>query len=415
MLPGIGMFGTGEVTHVLVPILRDKGFSIAAIWGRTAAEAEQAAQELRIPFHTAKIDDVLLRKDVDLVFITCPPYLHSQISVKALGIGKHVVCDKPMTLLQTDALKMVRACQYYPTLISIVNHSLRFLPAIAHMRRAIHEGYLGPASDLSLIDVKVRMGSLFRTRYDWLCDETMGGGALNLVGSHVIDLVKFLTERKAIRVHGTVRTYVQHVNGIAGIRRITAPDFCTFQMELEGGNGGPGTLVTVNVNCHLSNNSFHQEVVVYGPNGHLTVRGGDLVGHRRNGDTGTIKEEMLYVDVQDLQFSPGGQDTVLPRPYVKGLCKLVGALRDAFHPNKESAGWIKEPVQAAATFEDGLYVQAVLDAVRKSSDERCWTKVSICTDSPTNQKGALANAAARIASGSVIRVDPSINHAAGYF
>uniref|UniRef100_A0AAG5DH78 Gfo/Idh/MocA-like oxidoreductase N-terminal domain-containing protein n=1 Tax=Anopheles atroparvus TaxID=41427 RepID=A0AAG5DH78_ANOAO len=83
MLPGIGMFGTGEVTHVLVPILRDKGFNIVAIWGRTGKEAEQAAVELKIPFHTAKIDDVLLRKDVDLVFITCPPFLHSQISVKA--------------------------------------------------------------------------------------------------------------------------------------------------------------------------------------------------------------------------------------------------------------------------------------------------------------------------------------------
>ncbi|KFB49474.1 AGAP008097-PA-like protein [Anopheles sinensis] len=417
MLPGIGMFGTGEVTHVLVPILRDKGFNIVAIWGRTAKEAEQAALELKIPFHTAKIDDVLLRKDVDLVFITCPPFLHSQISVKALGIGKHVVCDKPMTLMQSDAVKMVRASQYYPTLISIVNHSLRFLPAIAHMKRAIQEGYIGAHGtclDQTLIDVKVRMGPLFnRKRYDWLCDESMGGGALNLVGSHVIDLVKFLTERKAVRVHGTVRTYAMYASHAhTGIRRVAAPDVCTFQMELEG-EGNTPTLVTVNINCHESNNSFQQEVVIYGPAGHLTVRGGDLVGHRLNPDTGAIKEEMLYVDVQDLQFSTS--DTTLPRPYVKGLCKLVGALRDAFHPNKESAGWIKEPVQAAATFEDGLYVQAVLDAIRKSSSDRCWTKVSISTESPTNQKAnVLVNAAARLASASAIRADPSINHT-GYF
>ncbi|XP_055547035.1 glucose-fructose oxidoreductase domain-containing protein 1 [Wyeomyia smithii] len=379
MLPGIGMFGTGEITKVLVPILRDKGFCIAAIWGRTLKEAEEAALELQIPFYTGKVDDVLLRKDVDLVFITCPPYLHSQISVKALGIGKHVVCDKPMSLFQADALKMVRACQYYPSLISIVNHSLRFLPAIGHMKKAIQEGYLGPPEQLSLIDVKVRMCSLFHNKFDWLCDETMGGGALNLVGSHVIDLVKFLTERKAVKVHGAVRTYVKHIGQINGIRQITAPDFCTFQMELEN-----GTLVTVNINCHISNNAFQQEVAVYGGEGHLTVRGGDLVGHRAGGEPVTIKEEMLYVDVQDLQFATS--ETTLPRPYVKGLCKMVGALRDAFHPTKEATGWIKEPVQAAATFEDGLYVQAVLDAIRKSSEERCWAKVQICTESPTNQK-----------------------------
>lgn len=107
MLPGIGVFGTGAMARVLVPLLREKGFHIEAIWGRTIKDAEEISKELKIPFYTNKIDDVLLRKDVDLVFVICPPYLHSQISVKALGIGKHVVCDKPMGLGQLDALKMV--------------------------------------------------------------------------------------------------------------------------------------------------------------------------------------------------------------------------------------------------------------------------------------------------------------------
>lgn len=132
MLPGIGVFGTGLVVKVLVPILRDNGFKIEAIWSRTLHDAQEAAKELKIPFYTNKIDDVLLRKDVDLIFVLCSPNLHAQISVKALGIGKHIVCDKPAGLNQSDALKMVRAGQYYPTLISVINHSFRFLPAFTH-------------------------------------------------------------------------------------------------------------------------------------------------------------------------------------------------------------------------------------------------------------------------------------------
>lgn len=151
MLPGIGVFGTASEVKVLVPLLRDKGFEIKAIWGKTIKEAEAAARELSISFYTNKIDDVLLKKDVDLVFIICPPYLHSQISVKALGIGKHVVCDKPMGLGQADALKMVRGSQYYPSLISLVNYSLRFLPAFVQMKRILHEEYIGPVKDISLI------------------------------------------------------------------------------------------------------------------------------------------------------------------------------------------------------------------------------------------------------------------------
>lgn len=160
MLPGIGVFGTGSVVRIFIPFLREKGFKIEAIWGRTIAEASEVATDLEIPFHTSRIDDVLLRRDVDLIFIMCSPNLHAQIAVKALGIGKHVVCDKPAGLSQSEALKMVKAAQYYPSLISIVNHSLRFLPAFIKMKREIEEGYLG--GPVSVIDVRVQMGSLLR-------------------------------------------------------------------------------------------------------------------------------------------------------------------------------------------------------------------------------------------------------------
>lgn len=160
MLPGIGLFGTGSIVRMIVPFLREKGFKIEALWGRTIAEAEQVAKDLDIAFHTSRIDDVLLRKDVDLIFIMCSPNLHAQIAVKALGIGKHVVCDKPAGLSQSEALKMVRAAQYYPSLISIVNHSLRFLPAFVKMKNALDDGYLG--GPVTVIDIRVQMGSLLR-------------------------------------------------------------------------------------------------------------------------------------------------------------------------------------------------------------------------------------------------------------
>lgn len=393
MLPGIGVFGTGAEVKVLVPILREKGFRIEAIWGRTLAEAEEAARELQIAFYTNKVDDVLLKKDVDLVFINCPPYLHSQISVKALGIGKHVVCDKPMGLGQADALKMVRGAQYYPSLISLVNYSLRFLPAFSHMKRALHDEYLGAMADIRLVDIRVQMGSLLHDKFDWLCDATMGGGALNLIGSQVVDLVSFLFGgNRAVRVHGVVRTFAQNTAQVTGIRQVTAPDFCNFQMELQN-----GTLVTASLHSNISSSkSFIQEVLVCGKDGHLVVRGGDLFGQSRAA-AGGDKEEALYVDVQDLHVSTS--DSRLPRPVIKGLCKMIGALRESFV--QEQSSWVKEPVRAAATFEDGLYVQAVLDSIRESSDTRSWVKVNIISESPTNHAKIMS--AARMSAAVVIQ------------
>ena len=213
MLPGVGVFGTEPAVKILVPILREFGFTIEALWG-TTNEAEALATELKIQYFTTRIDDVLLRKNVDLVFVVCPPYLHSQISVKALGIGKHViVCSGNLGLGQGDALKMTRASLYYPSLIALTSHTLRFLPGVVQMKKLINENYLG---HVALLDFRLQMGTLFHDKFDWLCDATMGGGILNLFGSHLIDLVTFLTQQKAIRANGVVRTYTETTAAIQG-------------------------------------------------------------------------------------------------------------------------------------------------------------------------------------------------------
>lgn len=364
-LPGIGIFGTNEVVKVLVPILREKGFSIQAIWGKNMKEAEDTAKELKISFFTNKIDDVLLCKNVDMIFVLCQPYLHPQISVKALGIGKHVLCEKPIGINVADAQKMVRASEYYPSLIALVNHSLRFLPAFVHMKKSITDGIIGP---LSVIDVSVKISSLIHDSYDWLCSAEMGGGVLNLIGSHMIDLIHFLTGKKALRVHAIVRTFQSQTETVNGIRQITAPDFCNFQMELEG-----GLLVTANLQSNqCCRNAFEQDVKIIGRDGSLVVAGGgDLICLKKKGsdNSGEFKEEKLYVEVQDLRTESSSS---MPRPYIKGMTKMVGALKEAF---ATSTGWAKEAVSTAANFNDALYVQSVLEAIRKSSENRAWIKV----------------------------------------
>ncbi|XP_022237405.1 glucose-fructose oxidoreductase domain-containing protein 1-like isoform X2 [Limulus polyphemus] len=388
MLPGIGIFGTGKIVYVLVPCFRTRGFRVEAIWGRTQEDAEKVAEQLDIPFSTNKVDEVLLRKDVDLVCIVCSPHLHSQITVKALGIGKHVLCDKPAGLSQNEVLKMVRAAQYYPSLISVLCHSLRFLPVFIQMKKAIDEGYIG---EITVCDIRVQCGSLLHKQYDWMCEEVMGGGILTNVGSHIIDVICYLTSKRAVKVHGMIRTYTKTTEHIHGIRQISSDDFCTFQMELEG-----GSCSTVTLNNHLPG-QFNQEVLVCGTKGHVAVRGGDLYGQKK----GSVKEDVLFLDVEDLKYSPkcmkgassssllaetpDGLNTnnmsfILPKLYLKGFVKIVSALREAFISVQDKQCWVKEPVAMAATFEDGQYIQAVIDALRKSSKNKEWVKVEMLTE-----------------------------------
>lgn len=111
MLPGVGVFGTGVVIRCFVPILKSCGFNIVALWGPTQEEAAELARTLGVPFSSQRVEDVLLHKDVDLVVISCSPHLQTPIAVKALGIGKHVLCGTPAGPTVKEALKMVNAAR----------------------------------------------------------------------------------------------------------------------------------------------------------------------------------------------------------------------------------------------------------------------------------------------------------------
>ncbi|XP_069349156.1 glucose-fructose oxidoreductase domain-containing protein 1 isoform X2 [Eulemur rufifrons] len=88
MLPGVGVFGTSLTARVIIPLLKDEGFAVKALWGRTQEEAEELAKEMSVPFYTSRIDEVLLHQDVDLVCINLPPPLTRQIAVKTLEPGQ---------------------------------------------------------------------------------------------------------------------------------------------------------------------------------------------------------------------------------------------------------------------------------------------------------------------------------------
>ncbi|XP_023674457.1 glucose-fructose oxidoreductase domain-containing protein 2 [Paramormyrops kingsleyae] len=372
MLPGVGVFGTGSTARVLVPLLQAEGFVVQAVWGRTEEEARALARELGIPFYTSRTDDVLLHPDVDLVCVNIPPPLTRQIAVKALGIGKNVICEKAAT--SADAFKMVTASRYYPQLMSLMGGVLRFLPAFARMRHLLAEGYVG---ELQVCDARVYWGSLLSDTYGWTCDELMGGGGLHSMGSHLVDLLSHLTGRRAERVHGLLRTFVGQNGAIRGIRRVTSDDFCFFQMLMGGPGGGTGGGVccTVTLNFNMPG-AFVHEVMVVGSAGRLVARGSDLYGQRN----GTSQEELLLMDTSDTDLGEATRE--IPAPYLKGMACMVQALRLSFQDQEDRRTWDLRPVAAAASFEDGLYVQTVVDAIKRSSRTGEWERVDVMTEEP---------------------------------
>jgi len=402
-LPGIGVFGTGQSTLTIVPYLKKEGFSVEAIWGKTTEEAESLAQMLDIPFSTCRIDDVLLRKDVDLILILCPPSHHSQIAVKALGIGKHVAVPPPAGISQSETLRMVQAAQYYPSLISIAVYGLRFLPAFVKAKEMLSQlDDNNRIGQITLCDVRINSPNLIGSNetYSWACDDHMGGGILNQFGSHVIDILQYLTNYRATRVHGTLRTFTKTTEKINGIRQISSDDLAVFQMECikkissddkERSSEKQEMFVTATLNGCSHHTKFNQEILICGTRGHLILRNQDLY-FRKNQNLETSEEVVVLESdhpamSQNNNHLSASDGNVTPEMFPKGASLLFRYLSNTIKTasdikveeaaSSDNSNQNTHNLSSIASFEDGLYVQAVMEAIRQSSKEKSWSKVSI--------------------------------------
>lgn len=286
----------------------------------------------------------------------------------AAGIGKNVICEKAAT--SVDAFRMVTAARYYPKLMSIVGNVLRFLPAFVKMKQLIEERYVG---NVMICDVRVYGGSLLSHKYNWICDELMGGGGLHTMGTYIIDLLTHLISRRAEKVHGLLKTFVKQNTAISGIRHVTSDDFCFFQMLMS-----EGVCCTVTLNFNMPG-SFIHEVMIVGSAGRLIARGTDLYGQKNT----ALQEELLFTDsltVNKGLLDKGFKD--IPLLYLKGMVYMVQALRQSFQDQEDRRTWDHKPVSMAASFEDGLYMQSVVEAIKKSSRSGEWEAVEVMTEEP---------------------------------
>ena len=342
MLPSVGVVDAGESSRQLIGALRTAGFTVAGVWGSTQHQAQVMAHKHDVSFATSRIDELLLKEDVDLLVVLCPPHQRADVAVKALSIGKHVVCEAPAGLSKEEADSMVNAAQYYPRLLSLMKHELRFVPTFVKMKRLIEEGYCG---NLLVCECRISVGSLLGSSYDWMCDQAMGGGVLTKYGSHIIDLISFLTNQQAESVNGTLKTFVTQTENISSFRHITGDDFCAFQMKLNA-----GTFVTVTLSTHVPG-PYSQVINIIGSEGRLIARNDNLHG-QKDGN----KEILLYATTRVI---PSVEKSSSPEIFLIGLESWVKEIKRAFEESVDKDDRRNADLQAissAASFEDGKYV-----------------------------------------------------------
>jgi predicted dehydrogenase len=103
-----GILGTGRIAGIFAKQLsQSKTGKLTAVGSRSQASAEKFAAEYRVPRSHSTYEALLADSQVQAVYISTPHSLHAEWCLKAAKAGKHILCEKPLTLNHTEALAVV--------------------------------------------------------------------------------------------------------------------------------------------------------------------------------------------------------------------------------------------------------------------------------------------------------------------
>lgn len=196
---------------------------LIAVCDLDSSRAEQFARKYNVAAHYNDVSKLLNNKEVDAIAIATPDFTHAELIIAALEAGKHVIVEKPMATSVEDCNKIIQL-RDKKDLKLMVNYSNRWKTPFIHVKRLISSGELG---ELLMVNLKLNDTLYVPTK---MLSWASKSNSLHFLGTHLIDLIRWLSQSEVNRVYSVSRSVVLKGMGI------NTPDF--FQSILELKNGG---------------------------------------------------------------------------------------------------------------------------------------------------------------------------------
>ena len=223
-----GLLGASRILQrALLPAMRAAGHEAVFLGARDPARAAARAADLGIPAG-GSYDALLAAPGVAAVYISVTNDAHLPWTLRALRSGKHVLCEKPLTLDAAEAA-LVRAAEAETGRRVMEAFVYGFHPQIADALQAVRSGAVG---DVLAIDA-LFAGPL-RDPADFRWQARLGGGALLDLGTYCVSLIRDIAERPPLRVaaFAGMRGDVEaSLHGLLDFGHAKARFACTFDGE----------------------------------------------------------------------------------------------------------------------------------------------------------------------------------------
>lgn len=342
----IGVIGLGGIANMHIAGIAASGD--ACVWSICDCNPEALArrgEELGIPETRRYLDvgELLADPELDAVTIATPNHNHYAIACEAIKHRKPFALEKPVSL-DTGEAGMLRDMLAREPLPHMVCFSYRYKAAVRYAKQLIDQGKLG---DIKHVYSQYLQG--------WGLDESIplvwrfrkdlsGSGALGDLGSHILDLQRFLVGDTE-RVIADADTIIKERDLISGEGKgeVDVDDFCHVLMRLKGGVSG-----TMSISRFAYGRGNYQQLEIYGTRGALVYN--------------LEKDDALYVqfsDEGDREFREADIPEAFRTDQMQSFIRLVQGKGDG----------------CDADMEDGFINQHTLDSIIESFTEQRWIHI----------------------------------------
>lgn len=189
--------------HATAFQLMPEDAEVVAIASPTPGNAAKLAKHYGIPRVFTDYREMLKEPDIEMVTITAPNYLHCQMTLDIAAAGKHVVCEKPLSMTLEEADRMIDGCKKQGALLMYAEE-LFFTPKYVKAKEMADQGAFGK------VHLVKQSEKHFGPHSAWFWDMAKsGGGALMDLGCHGIAFCYWFLGRSPIKsVYAQMGTYV---------------------------------------------------------------------------------------------------------------------------------------------------------------------------------------------------------------
>ncbi len=342
----IGVIGLGGIANVHISgILASEDALVWSICDCSEEALANRGEELGIPESRRflNVEDLLMDPELDAVTIGTPNHNHFTIAYEAIKRRKPFALEKPVSLDTREAaiLRDVLASDPLPHMVCF---SYRYKAAVRYAKWLIGEGKLGNIKHiysqyLQGWGLNENIPLVWRFR-----KELSGSGALGDLGSHILDLQRFLVG-DVERVIADADTIIKERDLISGEGKgeVDVDDFCHVLARLEGGISG-----TMSISRFAYGRGNYQQLEVYGSRGALVYN--------------LEEEDTLYVNLSE-EGDQGFRRVEIPDSYradqMQSFINLIQGKGDG----------------CDADMEDGYMNQHTLDSIITSFTEQRWITI----------------------------------------